>query len=206
MRDAGIGDDRERAASTGDAQPVGAFVTRLTSEGRGAIAVLRIWGPRAPEIVDAAFRPDRGARLAETPPGRLRLGRLGRGLGDEVVVVKLGGEPPAVEVQCHGGDAAVRSIVEALCDAGATIGDEPRLVEQFVDNPITSRSPGCPCTGPDGDDRRDSAGSSTRGIAPRARADRRVNGRHARSRSGGDRNSAARGPRSGYGSWTAGGS
>lgn len=40
-------------------------------------------------------------------------------MGDEVVAVVLEGEPPEVEVQCHGGTAAVEMVVEALVGAGA---------------------------------------------------------------------------------------
>jgi tRNA modification GTPase len=99
--------------------PQRTWVGRLTGEGRGAIAVIRIWGARAIEVADAVFRPNRGLRLAETPPGRLRLGRIGEGPGDEVVAVVLKSETPAVEVQCHGGEAAVALVVAALEAAGA---------------------------------------------------------------------------------------
>ncbi|WP_337174270.1 GTPase [Paludisphaera sp.] len=95
----------------------------LTPAGRGAVAVARVWGPDALATVDAAFRPMRGKPLAETPPMRPRLGRLGAGLGDEVVVVILDGEPGGVEVQCHGGSAAIEMVLRALADGGA------RLVE-----------------------------------------------------------------------------
>jgi tRNA modification GTPase len=64
-----------------------AFLSRLTAPGRGAIAVVRVWGPRAIEVADSVFRPARGLRLSETPAGALRLGRVGLGLGDEVVAV-----------------------------------------------------------------------------------------------------------------------
>lgn len=124
-------------APAADVPPVGAFVTRLTPQGRGAIAVLRVWGSRAIEIVDAAFRPDHGVRLSQTPRGRLRLGRLGRSGGDEVVVAVLDGEPPCVEVQCHGGNAAIASVVGALCENGATTTDEARLLEDFTNDRIT---------------------------------------------------------------------
>src|SRR3954452_16412969 len=97
----------------------GPRVCLLTPEGRGAVAVLRVWGPRALEVVDAAFRPSRGVRLAESPPGRLRLGRMGAGLGDEVVAVVLPGDGLEVEVQCHGGASAVALVVEALVERGA---------------------------------------------------------------------------------------
>ena len=109
-----IGENQNRLRQAGSSPSGGAFVSRLTAEGRGAIAVVRVCGPRAIEVVDAVFRPDRGVRLAETPRGVLRLGRIGHGLGDEVVVVVLEEEPPAVEVQCHGGEAAVSLVVETL--------------------------------------------------------------------------------------------
>ena len=91
----------------------------LTPQGRGAIAVVRVWGKGAVEAADSAFRPARGASLAHTPPGRLRLGRMGRGLGDEVVAVILPGrDPPAVEVHCHGGAAAPGACRPGLAGSG----------------------------------------------------------------------------------------
>ncbi len=91
----------------------------LTAHGRGAIAVVRVWGRGAVEITDAVFRPARGRTLASTRPGRLRLGRIGGGVGDEVVAVVLDERPPAVEIQCHGGVAAMNLVVDALVEAGA---------------------------------------------------------------------------------------
>ena len=96
-----------------------ARVCVLTPKGRGAVSVVRVWGPRALETTDSAFRPARGARLAETIPGRLRLGRMGEGQGDEVVAVVVGSDPPEVEVHCHGGPAPVALVVAALVAAGA---------------------------------------------------------------------------------------
>jgi len=95
------------------------FVRVLTAEGRGAIAVVRVWGPKAIEVADAVFRPNGGVRLTQTAPGRLRLGRIGEGLGDEVVAVLVDAEPPEVEIQCHGGAAAVSLVQGALEAAGA---------------------------------------------------------------------------------------
>jgi tRNA modification GTPase len=95
------------------------FVTLLTPEGRGAIAVLRVWGDHAIQVVNRVFRPARGSPLAQAPAGRLRLGRLGPGQGDEVVAVILEGEQPAVEIHCHGGHAALSLVMGALEEAGA---------------------------------------------------------------------------------------
>ncbi len=97
----------------------GARVCVLTPQGRGAVAVVRLWGPLALAVADAAFRPRRGPSLAETSPGRLRLGRMGAGIGDEVVAVVIASEPPEVEVYAHGGAAAVALVAEALVGEGA---------------------------------------------------------------------------------------
>jgi tRNA modification GTPase len=131
-----IGENQNTAAPSGYVPAGGAFVCRLTAQGRGAIAVLRVWGPRALEIADAVFRPHRGGRLADTRRGQLRLGRIGHGLGDEVVVVVLEEEPLAVEVQCHGGEAAVSLVVEALQAAGAISSDGASLANQCWDDPF----------------------------------------------------------------------
>lgn len=96
-----------------------AFFQILTAEGRGAIAVVRIWGSDMLALVDSVFRPYRGTSLSITAPGRLRLGRAGLGLGDEVVAVRLEDVTPTVEIQCHGGAAAVAAVVGALEAAGA---------------------------------------------------------------------------------------
>jgi tRNA modification GTPase len=44
---------------------------------------------------------------------------VGAGTGDEVVALVAGGEPPEVEIHCHGGPAPVAMVVEALVAAGA---------------------------------------------------------------------------------------
>jgi tRNA modification GTPase len=49
------------------------------------------------------------------------VGRVGPGLGDEVVAVILGQEPPQVEIQCHGGHAAVLMVLDTLMAAGARL-------------------------------------------------------------------------------------
>ena len=91
----------------------------LTGDGPGAVAVVRVWGDGALAVADTAFRPHRSGRLAESPAGRPRLGRVGAGLGDEVVAVVLPGGPAEVEIQGHGGPAAIATVMEALIEAGA---------------------------------------------------------------------------------------
>ncbi len=117
-----------------------AFVRIITSEGRGAIAVVRVWGERAVAVVDAVFRPSRGNSLAETPPGRLRLGRSGLGRGDEVVAVRIPAVTPTVEIQTHGGTAAVRSVVSALEAAGALTWTGSESGSKSSDDPIAAQA------------------------------------------------------------------
>jgi tRNA modification GTPase len=91
----------------------------LTGEGRGAIAAVRVWGAGAIDLVKEAFRAKGTAPLDWSWPGRLTLGRIGAGLGDEVVAAVLETAIPAIELQCHGGTAAVSLVEEALERAGA---------------------------------------------------------------------------------------
>jgi tRNA modification GTPase len=95
----------------------------LTAPGRGAIAVIRVWGAGAIEAVGKDFRGSAAVTLAQSVPGRLLLGRMGAGQGDEVVAVVLETEVPAVEIQCHGGNAAVGMVLEALERAGVKRGE-----------------------------------------------------------------------------------
>lgn len=112
----------------------------LTPPGRGAVAVVRAWGPGALVAVDAAFRPMRGEGLASTPPNRPRFGRLGAGMGDEVVAVVHEGEPPGVEVQCHGGSAAIAMVVEALQARGCRVVEPAEFVHDTEPNPFRAEA------------------------------------------------------------------
>jgi tRNA modification GTPase len=109
---------------------LGPSICVLTAPGRGAVAVVRVWGPGALALADRTFRPVRGKALAESSHGRLRVGRFGSGLGDEVVAVVIEGEPSEVEIQCHGGSAAVALVVEALVAGGGRVRP-PRAWARF---------------------------------------------------------------------------
>ncbi|APW62797.1 GTPase [Paludisphaera borealis] len=108
----------------------------LTPRGRGAIGVVRVWGEGALAAASAVFRPARGEGLGTTPRRRPRLGRIGSGLGDEVVAVVLDGEPPEVEIQCHGGPAAVDLVVETLTNAGGRLVEPGAFAEHAAGSPI----------------------------------------------------------------------
>ncbi|MDE2508215.1 MAG: 50S ribosome-binding GTPase, partial [Planctomycetota bacterium] len=82
---------------------------------------MRLWGPRAVEVVGAAWRPRRGAGFEASEVGRPRLGLIGAGLGDEVVATLISRAPPRVELHGHGGSAALTLVLDALVAAGATV-------------------------------------------------------------------------------------
>ncbi|GIW86755.1 MAG: tRNA modification GTPase [Isosphaeraceae bacterium] len=91
----------------------------LTAPGRAAVAVVRVWGAGAVELVSETVRLRGQASGAMKVP---RLGRMRDGRGDEVVVI---GDPGGewVELQCHGGRAAVASVLEELAGRGVEVVD-----------------------------------------------------------------------------------
>ena len=105
------------------------IVAPATAPGLGAVAIVRLSGPRALEILEAMFRP---ARVAEIAPRVMRLGDVvdpatGARIDRALAVVmphpaSLTGEDVA-EIQCHGGAFVVRRIVAIAIDAGARIAE-----------------------------------------------------------------------------------
>jgi tRNA modification GTPase len=112
-----------------------AFVSVLTGDSRGAIAVVRIWGPGALHVAEQVFRPRRGPLLSQTPPGRLRSGQMGAGLGDKVVAVVV---PPDVEVQCHGGPEPLALVIAALESAGAVAKPALEWIRAVAPSPLAA--------------------------------------------------------------------
>jgi tRNA modification GTPase len=133
--------NRDETAATGP--PVTAARERpvaclLTAPGRGAIGVVCVSGPGSVQLADAVFRPNRGKSLAQTAPGHIRLGHIGHGLGDEVVAIVLDPPVETVELQCHGGLAAVELVLDALEQAGAVRSDPAPLVEAWTGDAIAA--------------------------------------------------------------------
>lgn len=92
------------------------YVVELTPVGRAAVAVVLVDGPAALAVVEKSFTALSGRRLRHTPIGRIVVGSWGGQRGEELVVARRG--ECRVEVQCHGGLAAVRSVVNALVADG----------------------------------------------------------------------------------------
>ncbi|MGE4441881.1 MAG: tRNA uridine-5-carboxymethylaminomethyl(34) synthesis GTPase MnmE [Desulfomicrobium sp.] len=106
------------------------IVAIATPPGQGAIGVIRMSGARAGGIARALFHSSRPG-FAEFKPYRLHHGRLrdaaGNFLDDALVAFMPGpgsftGED-VVELQCHGGGAILRRVVEACLAGGARLAE-----------------------------------------------------------------------------------
>lgn len=95
------------------------IATRLTSSGRGAVAVISVEGTNAVECVARHFVSAAGKPLATFPVDRIVFGRWmqANGNGEEIVVCRT--SETAIEVNCHGGVAAARAIINSLVACGA---------------------------------------------------------------------------------------
>ena len=106
------------ARTAGTAKPVAA---RLTARGRGAVATVRYHGDV--QRIDAAappfFQAANGRPLADQPLGRIVFGHWGAATSEEVVVCRTA--PETLEIHCHGGDAAVRRILDDLRTIGVEV-------------------------------------------------------------------------------------
>jgi tRNA modification GTPase len=112
-------------------------VIRLTAPGRGAIASVRIEGPRAVEIVGRLLKLPRARRFQDARPNDVCYGRWQSAeSGEEVVVFHRG--PSYVEVHCHGGVAAVSAIVESLVQLGCQETDWRHWLAETGDDPIVA--------------------------------------------------------------------
>jgi len=99
-------------------------VVELTARGRAAVAVVLVDGPDAVRAADECFEAASGSALANTPIGRIVLGRWRAAragssptpLGEELIACRRSRD--RLEIHCHGGVAAVRAVVERLCECG----------------------------------------------------------------------------------------
>ena len=88
----------------------------LTSHGRGAIAVVRISGTDAVELVDRCFHnPFKPFRKSSF--NQIRFGRWNGATGEELVAIQTAEDE--VEIHCHGGISASTAILESLNQIGA---------------------------------------------------------------------------------------
>ncbi len=92
----------------------------LTPAGRGAVATIRVTGDLTQlDRIAPMFRAANGRSLSEQEPRRIAFGAWGHGATEEIVVNRFAAE--TVEIHCHGGDAAVRRILNDLQQAGCVV-------------------------------------------------------------------------------------
>jgi tRNA modification GTPase len=87
------------------------------------VATLRVRGDLAKlsQGIAGIFQAARGRSLAESPQQQISFGRWGRDAPEDVVVCVTG--PDVCEIHCHGGDAAVRRILNDLQSVGCEVTD-----------------------------------------------------------------------------------
>ena len=113
-----------------------ASASLITPPGEGGIGVIRVIGPGAVALVQAMFRGKRPADLAKGT-GRLHYGHLlhAAEVLDEVLVAVIdsSAESQAVEINCHGGIAAVERILAELAARGAQRMPAESLADDRLD-------------------------------------------------------------------------
>ena len=106
-----------------------------TPFGEGAIAIVRLSGPRAAAIADAVFRG--GATLREALPRTQLFGKIleGEKVIDEVLACVHRGPASytgedVVEISCHGGILVTREILRILLEHGARSANPGEFTER----------------------------------------------------------------------------
>lgn len=97
----------------------------LTPPGRGAIAVLRVSGPRATRLVEQLCQWTAKAGDRSLSPGQLQVARWGEPEGEQVVLHVRGCDE--VDVSCHGGVMCVEAILDDLAQHGVRPVSWPEL-------------------------------------------------------------------------------
>lgn len=111
-----------------------------TAPGEGGIAIVRMSGPRAGEILKQAFQPARGG--ARISSHRMRYGAVLSESGemlDEVMAVFMQSpntytREDVAEIYCHGGAACARSVVRRLLSLGARAAQPGEFTRRAYEN------------------------------------------------------------------------
>jgi len=101
------------------------IVALASASGTGAIAVIRVSGPRSIEIVNGIFKAKSGKTLYEQASHTLQLGNIidDQKIIDEVLVSVFKGQrsytgEPSVEISCHGSPYIQQQIIQLLNNKG----------------------------------------------------------------------------------------
>lgn len=121
-------------------------VCLITPPGEGGIGIVLLTGPGAEDLLARHFRGT-SRRVEELEVGDLAYGHVERSSGrilDEVIVARTddGEDAPRYEVNCHGGVAAVRAVMECLRAGGARRVDWRELAQEHTrpDRPLAPGS------------------------------------------------------------------
>ena len=98
-----------------------------TAPGAGGIGIIRISGKKALEIADLVFVSPTGKKIPQLPTYTAAFGRLldkeGKLIDEAIALVMRGPKSytceDVVELQCHGGQLALRTALRAVFEAGA---------------------------------------------------------------------------------------
>src|SRR6266481_269242 len=112
----------------------------LTPTGRGAIATIAVRGVRAIEVVSRRFAPAAGKPLPSFAVGRVLFGRFRTSaeVPEELVVGLVA--PGEIEIHCHGGQAAVQAICEALIDDGCALVTADEWIHEQESDPLAAQA------------------------------------------------------------------
>ncbi len=101
-----------------------------TPPGQGGIGIVRLSGPQALAIATAVFKPKKNKALAEVPTHTLHYGHIcykDKVIDEGLLTVMRAPHSytteDVVEINCHGGMAAMRAVLEAVLEAGARLAD-----------------------------------------------------------------------------------
>lgn len=108
----------------------GTIAAISTPLGEGGIGIVRLSGPDAVGIVERIFRPARPIRLSEVSSHTLHYGHIVSDDGpvDEVLVTVMRAprsytREDVVEVNCHGGILATRTVLDLALSGGARLAE-----------------------------------------------------------------------------------
>jgi len=118
-----------------------ALAAILTPIGQGGIAVLRLIGPDALDLTRQLFKPKSGA-WPSPDARRLLYGHIvdGDEIVDEVLLRLVPGNPPWVEIDCHGGVVAVQRVLECFVRRGARSVSAETLIGREARSPIAAEA------------------------------------------------------------------
>ena len=117
-----------------------------TAIGEGGIAIIRVSGDKALEIVSKIFRPKNGKDIREMKTYTMRYGHIvdinTEELIDEVIISYMKGPrsftaEDIVEINCHGGVTSTNKVLENTLKAGARLAEPGEFTKRaFLDGRI----------------------------------------------------------------------